>query len=381
MRALPPEIVADLDEDLRSFWRDRLRQHTHDVYADVALSKLPEDLRTYEHLLWADRPDTVIEIGTQYGASALWFRDRLRTLQNYGLIGEPRVVTVDIDQSAARRNLERADPDYAESISVLEADVREAGVADAVADLIGKRCLVVEDSAHEYDTTYAALTTFARFVPADGYFIVEDGSVDIEALRIEDDWPRGVLPALRDWLATDEGRQFHLRRDLELYGITSHPNGFLQRRGEPLSSQGPGADSDEPEAPDPLELAPPGAKSFLERRVEELRLRVRELDDEITALSGRLETPDRLREYDRLQQQLVDAEQRLAGIPDLELRIAELERQLLDANRATEAAQDQVRALDDRLTRGQRVLTDVFNSPSWRVTKPLRQAKQILNRN
>ncbi len=139
--------------------------------------------------------------------------------------------------------------------------------------------------------------------------------------------------------------------------------------------------SDEATAPDPLELAPAGAKSLLERRVDELRLAIRERDAEIAALRQQLEDPERLREYDRLQRQLVDAEQRLAGIPDLELRIAELERELADANRATEAAQDQVRALDDRLTRGQRVLTDVFNSPSWRVTKPLRQAKQILNRN
>jgi hypothetical protein len=89
----------------------------------------------------------------------------------------------------------------------------------------------------------------------------------------------------------------------------------------------------------------------------------------------------RVEEFDRLQRQLVDSEQRLAGIPDLELRIAELERQLADANRVTEAALEEIRALDDRLTRSQRVLTDVFNSPSWRVTKPLRQAKQILNRN
>ena len=96
------------------------------------------------------------------------------------------------------------------------------------------------------------------------------------------------------------------------------------------------------------------------------------------SLRARLQEADQ--GVDRLERQLVDAEQRLAGIPDLELRIAALEREQADAIRATEAAQDQIRALDDRLTRGQRVLTDVFNSPSWRVTKPLRQAKQILKR-
>ena len=42
--------------------------------------KFPEDLRVYEHLLWQTAPSTVIEVGVKDGGSALWFRDRLRTL-------------------------------------------------------------------------------------------------------------------------------------------------------------------------------------------------------------------------------------------------------------------------------------------------------------
>ena len=42
-----------------------MRQHTQDSYAGLGMSKFPEDLRTYEHLLWLRRPDTVIEIGVQ----------------------------------------------------------------------------------------------------------------------------------------------------------------------------------------------------------------------------------------------------------------------------------------------------------------------------
>ncbi len=161
-----------------------MRQHTRDSYAGVRLSKLPEDLRTYEHLMWSDRPDTVIEIGTQCGGSALWFRDRLRILRWYGLIGEPRVVTIDIDHATARRHLRRADPNYAESIDLVEGDVRDPALAEHVGELVGKRCLVVEDSAHEYDTTLAALTSFAGFVPTGGYFVVEDGCVDVEARSV-----------------------------------------------------------------------------------------------------------------------------------------------------------------------------------------------------
>jgi hypothetical protein len=52
-----------------------------------------------------------------------------------------------------------------------------------------------------------------------GFFVVEDGYVDVEPMRLRQDWPRGVLPAIREWRATPEGRQFKIRRDLELYGV------------------------------------------------------------------------------------------------------------------------------------------------------------------
>jgi cephalosporin hydroxylase len=91
---------------------------------------------------------------------------------------------------------------------------------------------VVEDSAHRYETTLASLRGFARFVPVGGYFVVEDGCVDIEEMRGSDDWPRGVLPALHEWLETPEGSAFEVRRELEMYGVTAYPEGFLQRVAE-----------------------------------------------------------------------------------------------------------------------------------------------------
>jgi cephalosporin hydroxylase len=227
---------------MREYWLARARQHVRDLYAGVPLSKFPEDLRTYEHLLWEEAADTVIEIGTHAGGSALWFRDRLSALVQYGRIArEPRVITVDISQEAARDNLTRTDPDWSTTITLVEADVCAPETAERVAALVpeGARCFVVEDSAHEYDTTFAALDNFARLVPPGGYFVVEDGSVDVEEMRASANWPRGVLPALHDWLATPEGSDFTVRRDLELYGLSCHPEGFLQRR----PSASPGAPS------------------------------------------------------------------------------------------------------------------------------------------
>jgi cephalosporin hydroxylase len=208
-----------------------VRQHILDSYAGVPLSKFPEDLRVYEHLLWAARANVVIEIGAQWGGSALWFRDRLRAMQAYGRIEHAQIVSIDINTAPAAEAIAAIDPQYEATITMVDGDVRDPSLPARVQPLLphGSRCFVVEDSAHVYDTTAAALRGFARFVPLGGYFVVEDGCVDIDEMRASEDWPRGVLPALRDWLATAQGAEFRVRRDLELYGLSCHPGGFLQR--------------------------------------------------------------------------------------------------------------------------------------------------------
>ena len=127
--------------------------------------------------------------------------------------------------------------------------------------------------------------------------------------------------------------------------------------------------------------------SFLEGWTEELELaRVRtELRLE-AQLAGQREAvnaaslQESVEERDRLSELLLQAETRLAGIPDLEWRIAELERELQEARAAAETAQDHARVLDERLMRSTRALSDVMSSPSWRLTQPLRTAKHMLNR-
>jgi len=228
---LPPAVSIDLRQPLREYWLDRVRAHEQDHYAGAGLAKFPEDLRVYEHLLWADAPDTVIEIGALDGGSALWFRDRLRTLACYGRIERYRVITIDLDAECVRASLSAADPAWEQTITVVEGDVRDDALSERVARLLAPaaRSLVIEDSGHTYETTMAALRGFARFVPPGGHLVVEDGCVDVEEMRASQHWPRGVQPAIEDWLASAEGASFRVRRDLERYGLSCHPGGFLQR--------------------------------------------------------------------------------------------------------------------------------------------------------
>lgn len=230
---LPPTVHAPLQDSVESYLRSRLRQHTEDSYAGVPMSKFPEDLRVYEHLLWMSRADTVIELGVQYGGSTLWLRDRLNALGRYRTPAAPRtmVIAVDVDLTLAHQHLAAADPRYTADITLVEGSVTDPDVPRRVAAALPRnaRCLVIEDTAHTYDTTLGALRGFSQFVPQDGFFVVEDGCVDDDRLRIAEDWPRGVRPALQTWLDTARN-EFVVRSDLELYGVTCHPGGFLQRR-------------------------------------------------------------------------------------------------------------------------------------------------------
>lgn len=230
MDLLPPVVEADLAAPLRTFWLDREAQHVKDVYAGVRIQKLPEDLRIYEHLLWMSHTDTVIELGTNHGGSALWFRDRLATMAHtYGRITDPRVISIDLDHTKAHAAIGTEPP----GITLLTGDLADPALPERVAALLrpGARCLVVEDTLHAYATTRAALDGFARFVPPGGFFVVEDGIVDVPALRPDKDLPSGVLPAVADFLASAPGAAFRVRRDLERYGLTCFPGGFLERIG------------------------------------------------------------------------------------------------------------------------------------------------------
>jgi cephalosporin hydroxylase len=224
----PERAPLPLDTPLRDLWRERLVAVLFDSYAGVPLYKLPEDLRVYEHLLWAARVDTVIELGAAAGGSALWFRDRLRAFHEHGRSAGACVISVDIDLSEARANVgDRRD------IRLVEGDIRDPDLPARVEAMLprGARCLVVEDGPHTYEATSAALEGFSRFVPHGGWFVVEDGVVDEEELRVDETWPRGVRRAIDEWLATPAGGAFELRRDAEAYGITCHCGGYLRRVG------------------------------------------------------------------------------------------------------------------------------------------------------
>ena len=81
----------------------------------------------------------------------------------------------------------------------------------------------------------------------------------------------------------------------------------------------------------------------------------------------------RLDEHERLTQLLTDAEQRLAQVPDLSIRISALEGELAEARADADRARQQAKELDQMLMYGRRVLRHVRP-----LIGPLRKARRML---
>lgn len=98
------KLAAGSDSSLGELWRERVGEHVRDTYAGIPMSKFPEDLRTYERVLWERKPAIVIEVGVRHGGSTLWLRDRLFDFQRYRFGPAPRVIGVDVDLHLARES-------------------------------------------------------------------------------------------------------------------------------------------------------------------------------------------------------------------------------------------------------------------------------------
>jgi len=202
------------DDTLRNYWKARLQLHHFDTYRGRPMAKMPEDMRTYEHVIWATQPEVIVELGAgSVGASAQWFADRLDSL-----CGGGEVIAIDIEpphpQAAfddARITFRRADLTAKKTVSMVKRLVK------------GKRAMVIEDSRHDYDTTLAALRLYSPLVQEGQFFVVEDTIVDDAEMSIFGD--HGVAPAIEAFLS-EEPR--FVRQNLDIYGVTMHSGGWLE---------------------------------------------------------------------------------------------------------------------------------------------------------
>lgn len=135
-------------------------------YKDIICQKNPFDLSLYTKLLWSLKPKTIIEIGSAYGGSALWFAD---TLSSFNL--NSHIYSIDLDIS----KIEVVD----DRITFIQGSLfnLDSLLPERFIRNLSRPLLIVEDSSHFYDATYHVLNFFKSLLEKGEYIIIEDGIV------------------------------------------------------------------------------------------------------------------------------------------------------------------------------------------------------------
>lgn len=187
------------------------------TYKSVPCLKNPIDLAIYTKAIWDLQPGTIIELGANAGGSALWFAD---TLERFGYGAE--VVCIDLQPPKDVKH---------ERIRFIEGDVKH------LIDVLTRNCLlgaprpwlVVEDSAHTFETCLTVLEQTAVLLKKGDLLVIEDGVLD--ELGLSQAYGGGPNRALRQWFERQPD-VFTVQRSLcDMFGRNASyaPNAWLRK--------------------------------------------------------------------------------------------------------------------------------------------------------
>jgi cephalosporin hydroxylase len=191
----------------------------------VPVRKNPFDLWFYQQTIFRMKPDLLIETGTLMGGSAYYFA----TL--FDLIGNGRVMTIDIDDAETTLSREKIRPELARPNHPRIEYVRGSSTDPAIVERArkaaeGKRTvLVILDSDHSQRHVYNELKAYAPLVTRDSFVVVEDGNVNGHPVFPEHG--PGPYEAIHQFLG--ETRDFEIDRASESHFMTFNPDGWLKK--------------------------------------------------------------------------------------------------------------------------------------------------------
>lgn len=188
----------------------------------------PIDMVAMQELIWAVRPQIIVETGVAHGGSLVFYASLLELLG-----GEGEVIGIDIDIRAHNRKAIEEHP-MSKRLCLIEGSSVDPEVVEQVrARLTGKqRVMVILDSNHSEQHVLAELDAYSGFVTKDSYLVVFDSVVEDLPKGFFSDrpWDVGNNPktAVRKWLP--ENPDFIVDSEFESkLLLTVCPEGFLKR--------------------------------------------------------------------------------------------------------------------------------------------------------
>lgn len=206
---------ADLIDRFEALWYHNPYTWATTHYLGRNIMKFPTDLWAYQEAIWETQPDLIIETGTAFGASALWFAHQLDHLGGRG-----GVLTVDITGPCW------GDLPEHPRITFLRGSSTEAGIVETIRTVAAKaaRVMVVLDSDHDANHVWDELEAYGGLVTPGCLLVVEDTNCHKPGVWANPD--TGSL-AVQHWLPHHP--EYQIDHYWERFLVTMNPDSWLRR--------------------------------------------------------------------------------------------------------------------------------------------------------
>ena len=191
---------------------------THTTWLGVPSQQAPTDNWNMQELIAEIAPDYVIETGTLFGGTTLFYADVLSSVNPQG-----RVITVDIESSADQASKRAL---WQQRVEALIGSSVDPKVTDHIAQEVqGKKVLVTLDSLHTRDHVLKEMEIYSQLVSPGSYLVVQD--TNINGHPVQPGFGPGPHEAVQEFLRTHDN--FVVDRSREKFLLTFYPGGWLKR--------------------------------------------------------------------------------------------------------------------------------------------------------
>ncbi len=231
-RAMIGHMRADADlRELSDSWLRRTAEYEysyHFTWLGRPIIQYPQDIVALQELIWAVKPDAIVETGIAHGGSLVFSASMLELLgSEHG-----RVLGIDIDiREHNRAEIERHP--LARRITMVEgSSTDEAVVAQARTFVEGAEAvMVILDSSHTHAHVLRELELYAPLVTPGSYLVVFDTAVELlpDGAVADRPWGKGDNPytAVQEFLARTDRFEVDGAIDDKLL-VTVAPGGYLR---------------------------------------------------------------------------------------------------------------------------------------------------------
>jgi len=202
------EVAKDFHKFLHMNWRLPL-------WLGVIVEKLPTEMWIYQELLYDIRPTKIIETGSGYGGSALFFASIL------DLLGQGQVISIDVKEIERPKHPRIK---YIIGNSVSEEVFREVRKMIKEEDVV----LVSLDSDHYWEHVLSELELYSQLVTVGSYVVVEDTNEYARVPILKNgEKEAGPEKAVEEFLKKHQN--FIVDRSREKFYISCCLKGYLRR--------------------------------------------------------------------------------------------------------------------------------------------------------